>query len=401
MVHNHYPTIGLLTCVFPEFWAWDPDFNFPPGTMQGLLNSLTSVTPNPHVIRGSPKTILPILCKEWCVTRVVSEKDAARYDLIRDRHINDLASQASTQAQGLMVLGHTLHDPETVVKSNGRKATVSLASRRGVCSADYTIPGPNYDFSIPTPEELCLPNATTSVRRGESEVLCRLNEYCADLACAGRRLRSERWSRAVVSGNPKPNARKEVILDMSAAIIFAVLRLKRLMQIYRLASAVFSFNRYHEDRTKTLPRPSGNPAAEARFMAWCFLTRGQCYISWERGAEVLTNVCWIGTPVPIREIGCHILKVVRKYCPELARYPDKSAHCLNKLPWIVPSEVRKTAGCIIGKDYPIPTLGETLEKERYMIRMKTYSLRFHGADREVLDGTAGIAIEENIKKRYC
>ncbi|EEB96886.1 hypothetical protein MPER_03894, partial [Moniliophthora perniciosa FA553] len=77
-------------------------------------------------------------------------------------------------------------------------------------------------------------------------------------------------------------------------------------------------NQYDGDGKIIVPRPRGESQAEDRFLAWkegrtgfpwidaimrqlrqegwihhlarhsvaCFLTRGQCYISWERGAEV-------------------------------------------------------------------------------------------------------------------
>ena len=41
---------------------------------------------------------------------------------------------------------------------------------------------------------------------------------------------------------------------------------------------------------------------------------------------------------------------VRRWCPELARLPDKFIH----QPWAAPAAILGTAGVILGRDYPPP-----------------------------------------------
>lgn len=109
-------------------------------------------------------------------------------------------------------------------------------------------------------------------------------------------------------------------------------------------------------------------------------------------------------------------QLVRKFCPELANFPDKVSVVVNlrypfslKFTWLsveyifsphlAPLDVQKSSGCIIGRDYPKPMLDEVLEKERCMVRIKAaYSLGFHGHDSAVIDGTADSRLVENCRE---
>lgn len=51
--------------------------------------------------------------------------------------------------------------------------------------------------------------------------------------------------------------------------------------------------------------------------------------------------------------------------------------------------MQRAAGCLIGNDYPAPILDEHAEKDRCIARLKNaFALGYHGADPDVLDGTA-------------
>lgn len=85
--------------------------------------------------------------------------------------------------------------------------------------------------------------------------------------------------------------------------------------------------------------------------------------------------------------------MVRKYCPELAKFPDKYLYA----PHTAPLDVQKKAGCIIGQDYPFPILDEKAEKQHCLDRCKAaYDQKFYGNSKEVLNGSA----EGILRKRH-
>ncbi|ORY31961.1 FAD binding domain of DNA photolyase-domain-containing protein [Naematelia encephala] len=201
-------------------------------------------------------------------------------------------------------------------------------------------------------------------------------------------------------------------------------------------------NQYDPSGHEILPRPRGDLVDEERFEAWkegrtgfpwidacmrqlkyegwihhlarhsvaCYLTRGQCYISWERGMEVFDEwlIDWdpASNPGNWMWLSCSAFfsqyyrvyglvswpqktdktgQLVRKYCPELKGFPDKYIYA----PHLAPESVQRQANCIIGIDYPSPSLDERTEKDRCIARLKNaFALNLHGDAAEVLDGTA-------------
>ena len=100
----------------------------------------------------------------------------------------------------------------------------------------------------------------------------------------------------------------------------------------------------------------------------CFLTRGGCYVDWERGAEVFEewlldhevacnagNWQWLAcvafyaqfyrcySPVAFPKKWDKEGAFVRKYVPELARFPEKYIY----EPWKAPVVDQKKAGCVV------------------------------------------------------
>ena len=57
---------------------------------------------------------------------------------------------------------------------------------------------------------------------------------------------------------------------------------------------------------------------------------------------------------------------IRRFVPELADVPDEFIH----EPWKMPVDLQQEAGCIIGKDYPVPIVDHTLARERVLIAYK-------------------------------
>lgn len=111
----------------------------------------------------------------------------------------------------------------------------------------------------------------------------------------------------------------------------------------------------------------------ARHAVACFLTRGDLWISWERGQEVFEeylldadwalnagNWMWLSasaffhqffrvySPVAFGKKTDKNGLYIKKYVPELVKFPSEYIY----EPWIAPISFQKSVGCIIGKDYP-------------------------------------------------
>jgi deoxyribodipyrimidine photolyase len=152
----------------------------------------------------------------------------------------------------------------------------------------------------------------------------------------------------------------------------------------------------------------------------CFLTRGGCYIDWERGAAVFEEwlldheaACNIGnwqwlsctaffaqfyrvySPVAFPQKWDKDGAFVRKYVPELAAYDRKYIY----EPWKAPIADQKKWGCRIVEmhrvdlemeqgTYPKPMLDFAERRETCIQGMKkAYHVGLYGNDPKVLDGT--------------
>lgn len=152
----------------------------------------------------------------------------------------------------------------------------------------------------------------------------------------------------------------------------------------------------------------------------CFLTRGGCYISWERGAEVFEewlvdhetacnsgNWQWLSctafysqfyrcySPIAFPKKTDPKGDFVRHFCPELAKLPDKYIY----EPWKAPIADQKKAGCLIKGDgqeteidghkvYPKPMFDFNERRTVCIDGMKAaYGTHLYGDNPKVLDGT--------------
>lgn len=161
----------------------------------------------------------------------------------------------------------------------------------------------------------------------------------------------------------------------------------------------------------------------------CFLTRGGCYVDWERGAELFEewlldhevacnagNWMWLSctafysqfyrcySPVAFPQKTDKDGDFVRRYVPELAKFSKKFIY----EPWKAPIKDQKDAGCLIRGDggaaegklneeleeeegkkvYPKPMFDFAKRRDVCIQGMKkAYAVGLKGADKKVFDGT--------------
>ena len=152
----------------------------------------------------------------------------------------------------------------------------------------------------------------------------------------------------------------------------------------------------------------------------CFLTRGGCYIDWERGAEVFEewlidhevscntgNWQWLSctafysqfyrcySPIAFPKKTDAKGDFVRHFCPELKDYPEKFIY----EPWKAPIADQKKAGCVIKGDgqetegggmkiYPKPMFDFNARRSICIDGMKNaYHIHLYGDNPKVKDST--------------
>lgn len=130
----------------------------------------------------------------------------------------------------------------------------------------------------------------------------------------------------------------------------------------------------------------------ARHAVACYLTRGDLFIHWEHGRDAfaeflvdgdwsLNNANWmwlsascffyqyfrVYSPEAFPKKYDPEGQFVRKYVPELSKFPAKFIYT----PWKAPIQVQQQAGCVIGTDYPHPLVADHVEVSKENIqRMK-------------------------------
>ena len=158
----------------------------------------------------------------------------------------------------------------------------------------------------------------------------------------------------------------------------------------------------------------------ARHAVACFLTRGGCYVDWERGAEVfeewlidhesscnIGNWQWLScsafysqffrmySPIAFPQKTDKNGDFVRHFVPELKDYPAKYIY----EPWKAPIQDQKKAGCVVKGDhveteadglntYPKPMFDFSERRTICLEGLKNaYHIGLYGDNPKVLDGT--------------
>lgn len=140
----------------------------------------------------------------------------------------------------------------------------------------------------------------------------------------------------------------------------------------------------------------------ARHAVACYLTRGDLWISWERGQEVFEellldadwslnagNWMWLSasaffhqyyrvySPVAFGKKTDKSGDFIRKWLPVLKKFPDAYIY----EPWKAPLSVQQAAGCVVGKDYPKPIVDHDVVSKENIARMKAaYARKNAGKD---------------------
>lgn len=144
-------------------------------------------------------------------------------------------------------------------------------------------------------------------------------------------------------------------------------------------------------RTQTQLRAEGWIHHLARHAVACFLTRGDLWVSWERGAKVFDrllldadwsinqgNWLWLSasaffhqyfrvySPVSFGRKTDPKGAYIRKWVPVLRNFPAKFIY----EPWKAPLLAQQAAGCMVGKDYPLPIVDHDQACKANMAKMK-------------------------------
>uniref|UniRef100_A0A8C9VX93 Cryptochrome circadian regulator 4 n=1 Tax=Scleropages formosus TaxID=113540 RepID=A0A8C9VX93_SCLFO len=128
----------------------------------------------------------------------------------------------------------------------------------------------------------------------------------------------------------------------------------------------------------------------ARHAVACFLTRGDLWISWEEGMKVFEeylldadysvnagNWMWLSASAFFHQytrIFCPVRfgrrtdpdgQYIRRYLKVLQNFPSRYIY----EPWTAPLEVQVEAGCVIGRDYPLPMVSHSEVSQKNLALM--------------------------------
>lgn len=422
-------------------------------SLADLDNSLQARGSKLILLRGNPTELLPRVMREWGVTKLCFEFDTEPYALKRDAAMKQAAAEAGihvvcpvghTLWDPAALVERNGGSPPLTYKAFEKLVKAVGPPPAPLVDAPEQLPPAHSgaqaaDTGIPTTAELGYEGAATSgLKGGETEALARLAQQLSD----------KQWVADFEKpkGDPAlfdPPATTVLSPHLKFGCLSARVFYSRLMQIYK------SQKKYSQPPvslegqllwreffytvgfgTENFDKMVGNPICkkidwdenEEFYRAWeagatgypwidaimrqlheigwmhhlarhsvaCFLTRGDLYISWERGRDTfdrllidgdwsINNANWmwlscsaffsqyfrVYSPVAFAK-KYKYEGFVRRFCPELRDMPK--SYLLE--PWKAPEAVQKKANCIIGKDYPAPIVDHNSIHKENILRIK-------------------------------
>eukprot|EP00605_Chrysophyceae_sp_TOSAG23-4_P002167 GSChrysophyteH1.ASY1.ANO1.2395.1 assembled CDS len=392
--------------------------------LHDLDQSLRGLGSRLFVARGQPEIVLPELTKKWDVSLLTYEGDTGPYSQVRDEKV-----MKTLQTLGCKTSAHYTHTlfPMDQLHTKWNKSEP---------------PKSYHGFSIPTLSDLGFaeneqPSATDVFPGGESEGLKRLQQTI----CA-----RPQWVSTFAKPQTAPNA-----ISPSTTVLVVKLRPKTDPPESLIGQLLWrEYFYYSSFTTPNFDKMLGNAAhckqipwrrdadliaawkeartgfpfidaimTQLRVQGWihhlarhavaCFLTRGDLWQHWEEGAKhfeftlldgdyALNNANWqwlscsrffyqygrCYSPISFGKKTDKNGDYIRKWLPQLANMPAKYIY----EPWLAPIEVQKSAGCIIGENYPQPLVDHSVVSKENMGKMQAaYELQKKGGDVVMPDPT--------------
>jgi cryptochrome len=391
--------------------------------------------------------------KDWAVTKLCFEHDTEPYALKRDAAMKEAAEQAGVEVanpvghtlyDSAALIERNGGKPPLTYKAFEKLMKDVGAPAAPLIDAPHQLPPVHAaagmaDTGVPTTAELGYDGAaTTTLKGGETEALSRLAQQLSD----------KQW----VADFEKPKGDPALFDPPATTVLSPYLKFgcisprlfySQLIQIYKVQSKYTKPPVSLEGQllwreffytvgagTQNFDQMVGNPIckqidwdeSEEHYHAWeagktghpwidaimrqlneigwmhhlarhsvaCFLTRGDLYISWERGRDTFDrllidgdhfinngNWMWLScsaffnqyyrvySPTAFPKKYAYE-PYIRRFVPELKDMPKQ--YLLE--PWKAPEAVQKKARCIIGKDYPAPIVEHNAVYKENILRIK-------------------------------
>ncbi|XP_068718955.1 uncharacterized protein [Montipora capricornis] len=399
-----YPVYVLDTKAARESKISPNRWNFLLECLRDLDNQLAGLGSRLFVVRGRDVEILPKLFAEWGVTRLSFESDIEPFGAQRDSVIRHIAEEAGIEV--LSKTSHTLYEPGDILRANRGIAPMVFEDFVGVLKENgLTVPSPvkevdrqlfgccvtpvgadhQANFGVPELSDLGVKDiqSVTSAylwKGGEQEALRRLELLQKELV-------KNDFEEEPLSGASMSSSATHLSPYLRFGCLSSRVMWQRINDTYWKGKTGFPWI----DAVMRQLHEEGWIPHFARQAVGCFLTRGSLWINWEEGYKVFDelqldaewslnvgNWLWLsgGTFVkghvpwfcPV-EVGKKIDptgEYVRKYVPEVKDIPVEYVF----EPWKAPESVQKAAGCLVGKDYPLPVVDHEEQRRVCVQRLK-------------------------------